>query len=412
MIRKDLVLTVTHNPRVVDASLAPTAEGEMRAAGVTDYGLRAMGPKARHFAITLENVSRLHSNLIKQHILSLGGEAAVHKHIPTEQVETTQLLLTGTELQLRHLAGKLKAQPFGLPEAAEMILQTVANYRRNSWLLECGSRRLEVGPRPVIMGIINVTPDSFSDGGKFLDAARAVDHGLEMAEAGATILDIGGESTRPGTAEVSADQEIARTEPVMARLRKQTEAFLSIDTRKPSVARAAMEAGADMINDITALGDPEMAQLAAKAGCPVVLMHMQGRPQTMQQNPTYDHVVADVCRRLRQALARAVEAGIDIEQTVVDPGIGFGKTVAHNLALLGRLKELRSLGRPLLVGTSRKSFIGKILGTEVDNQLIGSLAACVWTRAQGAAVFRVHDVAQTAAALQVTAAMQSAEDEY
>jgi len=411
MSRNDTMLTVTHNPRVVDASLAPTAEDEMRACGVTEYGAGLMAPKARHFAIMLENVSRLHSNLIKQHILSLGGEAAVHKKIPTEQVETTGLLLTGTELQLRRLAGKLQAQPFGLPEAAEMILQTVANYRRNSWSLRCGSRRLEVGPRPVTMGVINVTPDSFSDGGKFPDAARAVDHGLAMVEAGATILDIGGESTRPGAAEVRAEEEIARCEPVVTELRKRSQAFLSIDTRKPPVARAALQAGADMINDISALGDPEMASLAAQADCPVILMHMQGTPQTMQQNPTYDHVVADVCRRLRQALARAVEAGIDIEQTIVDPGIGFGKTVAHNLSLLGRLKELRSLGRPLLVGTSRKSFIGKILGAEVDNRLIGSVAACVWTRAQGAAIFRVHDVAETAAALEITAAMESAEDE-
>ncbi|NIA21159.1 MAG: dihydropteroate synthase [Anaerolineaceae bacterium] len=291
-----------------------------------------------------------------------------------------------------------------------MILATVANYGRNSWLLRCGSRRLEVGPPPVIMGIINVTPDSFSDGGRFLDAARAAEHGLAMIEAGATILDIGGESARPGAAEVSPEEEIARSEPVVAALRKQCQAVLSIDTRKVQVARAALAAGADMINDITALGDPAMAALAAEARCPVVLMHMQGTPQTMQSNPVYDHLVADVCRHLRRALGRAVEAGIDIEQTIVDPGIGFGKTVAHNLSLLGRLKELRSMGRPLLVGASRKSFIGKILGPGVDNRLTGSLAACLWTRAQGAAIFRVHDVAETAAALQMAAAMESAQD--
>ncbi|MBN2582410.1 MAG: dihydropteroate synthase [Planctomycetes bacterium] len=410
MAHDDIALSVTHNPRVLDASLTPLAESEMRSAGVTEYGIAVMAPKARHFSLVLENVSRLHANLIKQHVLSLGAEAAVHKHIPTEQVDVTTLLLTGTDAQLRRLAGKLRDQPFGLPAVGDLVLRTVAGYRCRSWTIRCGSGSVELGPKPVIMGILNVTPDSFSDGGQWQDAGCAVDHALAMQAAGAAMIDVGGESTRPGADAVPADEEIRRTVPVVAALRRQSDVLISIDTHKARVAVAALDAGADIVNDISALSDAEMPALLADRGCPVVLMHMQGRPQTMQQNPTYEHVVADVCRRLRQALQRAAEAGVDLGQTIVDPGIGFGKTAEHNLALLGRLKELRSLGRPILVGTSRKSFIGKILDAEVDNRLMGSVATCVWARAQGAAMFRIHDVAETAAALQIIAAIQSAED--
>jgi dihydropteroate synthase len=410
MAHDDFALTVRHNPRVLDAALAPPAEAEMQDAGVTAYGIAVMAPKARHFCIVLERVSRLHANLIKQHMLSLGGEAAVHKHVPTEQVETTTLLLMGTERHLRLLAGKLRDQPFGLPAVGDMILTTADGYRRRSWPLRCGSRSIELGPQPTIMGILNVTPDSFSDGGRWLDPALAAEHALAMHQDGAAIIDVGGESTRPGADDVPADEEIRRTIPVVQAIRRQSDVFISIDTHKAAVAAAALDAGADIVNDISALSDADMAGLVAARSCPVVLMHMQGRPRTMQQNPTYEHVVADVCRRLRQAVQQAVEAGVDPEQILVDPGIGFGKTVAHNLTLLARLKELRSLGRPILVGTSRKSFIGKILDAEVDNRLMGSVATCVWARAQGAAVFRVHDVAETAAALQITAAIQSAED--
>jgi dihydropteroate synthase len=409
MVHDDLALSVTHNPRVLDASLTPLAETEMRAAGVTEYGIVLMAPKARHFSLVLENVTRLHANLIKQHMLSLGAEAAVHKHVPTEQVDTSTLLLTGTENHLRLLAGKLRDQPFGLPAVGQMVLDTVAGYRCQCWPLHIGGRVLELGPRPAVMGILNVTPDSFSDGGQWLDPARAVDHGLAMRAAGAAVIDVGGESTRPGAGDVPADEEIRRTVPVIQSLRKQADVLISIDTRKASVARAALDAGAQLVNDVSALADPDMGPLLAGRDCPVVLMHMQGRPKTMQQDPTYRHVVADVCRGLRDAMLRAARAGIDARRTLVDPGIGFGKTVAHNLALLGRLKELRSLGRPILVGTSRKSFIGKILGDKVDNRLLGSVATCVWARAQGAAMFRAHDVAETAAALQISAAIESAE---
>ena len=284
------------------------------------------------------------------------------------------------------------------------------NHQRDSWTLRLGSRRLELGPAPVLMGVLNVTPDSFSDGGKYLDAERAVERGLELAAEGAAIIDIGGESTRPGAAELPAEQEIARVVPVISRLKREGGAILSIDTRKSSVARAALEAGADMINDVSALRDPALAPLAAEADCPLVLMHMRGSPATMQVDPRYDDVVAEVRRYLGEALARAAQAGVDAEQTIVDPGIGFGKTVEHNLALIARLDELRTLGRPILIGPSRKSFIGKILGTDVDNRLMGTVAACLYARLRGAALFRVHDVAQVAQALKVLAAVETQQE--
>jgi dihydropteroate synthase len=243
-----------------------------------------------------------------------------------------------------------------------------------------------------LMGIVNVTPDSFSDGGLFLDAGRAVEHGLALAADGAEIVDVGGESTRPGAAEVSAADEIARTEPVVAGL-ADAGIPVSIDTSKAAVAAAALDAGARMVNDVTALtADPELAALCAERGCELVLMHMQGTPRTMQESPTYGDVVTDVRAYLAGRVAAAVGAGVAEERIWVDPGIGFGKTLEHNLELLRRLGELRELGRPILVGTSRKSFIGRLTGREVGDRLGGTIASNVLALRAGAEMLRVHDV--------------------
>ena len=276
-----------------------------------------------------------------------------------------------------------------------------------SWSLRAGSRQLTLGPRPVVMGIVNVTPDSFSDGGHFATTDAAVEHALKLAGNGAAILDIGGESTRPGAAEVPADLEIQRVVPVIRRLQAgRVPAWISVDTRKAAVAEAALQAGADLVNDVSALGDPAMGTVVARAGCPVVLMHMLGTPQTMQASPTYDNVVGAVGHYLANALQRCQEFGIDLAQTVIDPGLGFGKTVEHNLLLLRDLDRLAILGRPILLGPSRKSFLGRILGTGVEQRLMGTVACCVWTRARGAAIFRVHDVAEVMQALKVCEAIE------
>jgi dihydropteroate synthase len=255
------------------------------------------------------------------------------------------------------------------------------------------------------MGVVNVTPDSFSDGGLYLDPARAVAHGRELEEAGAAILDVGGESTRPGAEAVSLEEELRRVEPVVAGLVGGA-AAISIDTSKAAVAAAALDAGAEIVNDVTALwGDPEMASLCAERGATVILMHMLGAPRTMQDEPRYEDVVGAVKAFLAERVESAVAAGVAEERIWLDPGIGFGKTVAHNTELLRRLGELGELGRPLVIGTSRKSFIGRIDGSDASERLGGTIASSVLAAAEGAEVLRVHDVAEVGQAMAVAGAI-------
>lgn len=258
------------------------------------------------------------------------------------------------------------------------------------------------------MGVLNLTPDSFSDGGLWLDPPRAVDHALCLLEEGADLLDLGAESTRPGggvygagAATVTPEEEMARLLPVLEAVRRATRAPLSVDTRKGEVARRALDAGADLINDVSALADPGLGRAVAAAGCPLVLMHSRGDLSTMQRDIRFTDLLGEVRSELAEAMARAAASGVDEEQLVLDPGIGFGKTAEQNLALLGRLQELAPLGRPLLVGASRKSFIGRVLeaaGRPVpgpQERLPGSLAAVAWAAARSSAIVRVHDVAET-----------------
>jgi dihydropteroate synthase len=263
------------------------------------------------------------------------------------------------------------------------------------------------------MGVVNVTPDSFSDGGQYLDPDAAIAHGRELAAQGADILDVGGESTRPGAQAVSAEEERERVEPVVAALAGDGGAGvpISIDTSKAAVAEAALDAGAEIVNDVTALrGDPELAALCAERRCEVVLMHMLGNPRTMQDNPVYDDVVDDIKGFLSERIESAVATGIEEGRIWVDPGIGFGKTLEHNLELLGRLGEFRELGRPVVVGTSRKSFIGKLTGREVDERLGGTIASNVLAAVAGADVIRGHDALELRQALDVAEVIASRRD--
>jgi dihydropteroate synthase len=257
-----------------------------------------------------------------------------------------------------------------------------------------------------IMGVVNVTPDSFSDGGLFLDTDDAVRHALELAAEGADILDVGGESTRPGAQPVAEDEERRRVVPVIERIvGARAPVQLSVDTSKPDVARAALDAGATYVNDVTAFrADPGMAGLVAERGVECCLMHMLGEPRTMQDDPRYGDVVSDVKGFLEERLAFAVAEGVPEERVMLDPGIGFGKTLEHNLELLRRLDEIVALGRPVVVGTSRKSFLGRITGREVGERLPGTIATNVLALERGASVFRVHDVAPVRDALAVAAA--------
>ncbi len=265
-------------------------------------------------------------------------------------------------------------------------------------------RTFDLTHRGVIMGVINVTPDSFSDGGAFPDAYAAVEHGLKLAAEGAEILDLGGESTRPGAAAVSADEEIRRVLPVIEGLAGRTSAALSIDTSKASVARAALAAGAEIINDVSALqADPAMAALAAETGAGTILMHMRGTPQTMQNNPSYGDVVAEVAEFLRERLDAARAAGIAADRLAIDPGIGFGKTVEHNLQLIAGLGRLAALGHPVVLGASRKSFLATAAACpDVAERDSPTIALTALGRKLGARIFRVHSVRANTAALRVT----------
>jgi dihydropteroate synthase len=270
-------------------------------------------------------------------------------------------------------------------------------------------REIDLSRRARVMGIINATPDSFSDGGSFLDPQAALAHGLQMVAEGAEILDIGGESTRPGAQSVEADEEIRRVLPIIQALRRESQVLLSIDTSKASVARAALDAGADIINDVTGLrGDPDMPTLAASSKAGIVIMHMQGRPRTMQLAPTYGDVVEEVGNFFRHALSRSVACGIDPMRIALDPGIGFGKTPEHNRRLLGEISSFLEFGRPLLVGVSRKSFLGWLAGSSaMDDRFWPGVALTSLCRERGARILRVHDVKPHSEALRMTEAILS-----
>lgn len=321
-------------------------------------------------------------------------------------------LLAGRREQLERLiaAARKESPPReGLATALERALRSLAPPEP----IVLGGRTLELGRRTLVMGVVNVTPDSFSDGGRFLDPAAAIAHGERLASAGADLLDIGGESTRPGAAPVSAEEELARVLPVIRALKERTQLPLSIDTTKAAVAKEALAAGASLVNDISGLRfDPALPEVVASAGAACCVMHIRGTPETMQRDPRYQDVVAEVVEFLADGVERAERAGVRPERIWVDPGIGFGKTPGHNLFLLRRLVDLRSLGRPIVVGTSRKSFLGHLTGGKPPLERIVASAASTAALAvvAGADVVRVHDVAETKDALAVADAIRQASE--
>jgi len=275
-------------------------------------------------------------------------------------------------------------------------------------LWHCRDREIDLGHRTLVMGVVNITPDSFSDGGRYAAPAPALAHARQLLDEGADLVDLGGESTRPGSHPVPADEQWRRIGPVVETLAREGRALISVDTSSASVAERALLAGAHVVNDVTALGDPAMAAVIAAAGAGLVLMHMRGRPADMQRDARYDDAPAEVATFLGDRLAAAASAGIARDRVALDPGIGFGKTVRHNLELLARLETLVALDRPVLVGASRKSFIGQILDLPVDQRLEGSLASAAVAVFLGARIVRAHDVAATVRAVRVAVALREA----
>ncbi|MFP3928030.1 MAG: dihydropteroate synthase [Desulfobacteraceae bacterium] len=275
------------------------------------------------------------------------------------------------------------------------------------YCLEWGQRRLVLGPRTLVMGVLNVTPDSFADGGRFFEKDRAIDRALEMASQGADIIDVGGESTRPYSGGLPEDEELERVIPVIEAVAGRVDVPLSIDTYKAGVARAALEAGASMINDVSGLRfDPDLGRTAAQAGVPLILMHMKGTPGDMQDNPTYQDLLGEIKAFLQGAVERAVSSGVSKDMILVDPGIGFGKSVEHNLRIIRDLGELHELGHPVVLGCSRKSFIGRILGKDPDFRDIGTMGVVSVGVINGAHVVRVHNVEMALDAVRVVDAIR------
>jgi len=380
-------------PRLLVLSTPEHAANELRRIGVDSSGIVEMVPKMRTLCIELSQLECRQANVLKQEMLSVGGDAAVARGTVSCSIGSTDCVLIGTVKQFNRLCRKLKAQPFALPELADELESLFARVEPAPAVWRTSRRSLSL-QRPLIMGILNLTPDSFSDGGLCFDPDLAFEKALQMEAEGADIIDIGGESTRPGAAPVSAEEEIARIIPVIERLAGRLECAISVDTWKSGVAARAVSTGAEIINDISGFNfDPQMPAVAAASGAGIVLMHTRGTPDKMQQDTVYPDMMGEIIAGLGASLVLAREAGVSFDRIAIDPGIGFGKGAAGNLEILRRLGELSGFGLPILSGPSRKSFIGTVLGREqTGDRLFGTAAAVSLSVSHGASILRVHDV--------------------
>lgn len=383
--------------RLISSRSSDTIERRLAEAGVDPEGIAIIKSKSERLIIKVDNVKAAAANIIKQQLLSIGGDAAVHRDVIKGEPPLSTVYIVTDRRRIDSLAEKLEHQPFALPELGREIIRLVEDRESLPRRIKLpGGAAIDLSNGPIVMGILNVTPDSFSDGGSYDDPGRAVDRVHEMIEEGAGIIDIGGESSRPGAGELPAEDELARVRPVLERLSGRLDVPVSIDTRKAEVARAALDLGAAIINDISGfIHDPEMIPLAAESGAALVVMHMKGTPETMQDDPVYEDVVSEIIQWLEERTGMLISKGVSSDKIIVDPGIGFGKRLVDNLDILQELGDFRSLGFPVMVGHSRKSFIGMITGRKPDERLCGGLAAVGKCLDGGVRILRVHDVKET-----------------
>ncbi len=368
---------------------------EFEAINVDEGGIGIMSPKSFLHVLRLRNVKTPAANILKQEMLSIGGECATSRNVILGDPDPADVLVMGTRKQLDRLAKKLKSQPFGLKRVSIGLQAFLDRVNQPAEYRPSPLQSFIAGDDdvPVIMGILNVTPDSFSDGGQYVDFEAAIAHGKRMVADGAQIIDIGGESTRPGSHPLPVEEEIGRVEEVISRLSDEIDVPISIDTMKADVAEAAIKAGAKMVNDISAgRHDPLMMELVSTYATPYVLMHMLGMPETMQVEPRYDNLMDDLHRFFDERMEACALAGVKEGQLILDPGIGFGKTMAHNYEILRRLRELETFGRPLLIGASRKSLLANKFGETPDQRLEESIAVGTIAMMNGVHILRVHDV--------------------
>ncbi|HDS09637.1 MAG TPA: dihydropteroate synthase [Firmicutes bacterium] len=377
---------------------------EFRRIGVDSGGIEKMLPKSRFLLIKLKNIPTVVSNILKQEILSKAGEAAVHRSVITFKTEGSDILLMGTFTVLKNFLNGLTGHYFGIPEIKSDIEKALERYtrEREPWVIR--EKTFDWDSRTFIMGILNITPDSFSDGGDFFNRAKAIEQGLQMFKAGADLIDIGGESTRPGSDPVTLDEELDRVIPVITGIRKQSSVPISIDSYKPAVVTEALKAGADIINDITGGSSEEILKIASEAGVPLIIMHMKGTPKNMQNDPVYENLMDELIKFFHDRVEAAESLGLT--KLCIDPGIGFGKRIEDNLEIIKRLDEFRIFGYPVLIGPSRKSFIGKILGGEPKERLEGTAAAVSVSVYNNADIIRVHDVNFMAKVIKMTDAIK------
>lgn len=393
---------------MLEASTPAEVSREIERTESDPEGVGIMTRKGQTLLVRLEGIPLKAAPLLKQEMLAVGADSAHAKGVADLTVEQTSVVLLATPGQYAHLLPKLRRQPFQLKAIADAVEAALRNHARSAPRpLRGVHRTLTLGPGTVVMGVLNITPDSFSDGGLFERPDVAVARGVEIEEEGAQLLDIGAESSRPGATPISAEQELKRLGAVLPLLHDRLTIPISVDTQKAEVARAAIEMGADMVNDVSGLRDPEMRRVVAQSGAPAVIVHMRGTPATMQQDLLYAELRTEVYGALAEAVARSVDDGIDPAQLLVDPGFGFGKSADQNLELLHHLAEFRSLGPPVVVGASRKSFLGALTGVHAaERRLEASLAAAVIAALAGASVVRAHDVAPTVQALAVADAVR------
>ena len=383
-------------------------DSELARVGVDEAAWDIFAQKSRSLAVKLAGLSTATANILKQTALVCGADCAVDRRVVSGRVRRSAAILFATRRQLEEVCRRLKQQPECAARLVSALEALMIRSEPPKLIVRVKGKEIDLAARTYVMGILNVTPDSFYDGGRFNEPEKAVEHGVELAAEGADFIDIGAESTRPGAGPVEPLEQLARLLPVVRRLVKRVRVPISVDTASARVAAAALAEGAALVNDVTALaGDTKMAPVVARAGVPCVVMHMRGRPRTMQRNPRYRDLMGEIVTYLAGAVERAVKAGIERSQVIVDPGIGFGKLLQHNLEILRRLRELKSLGLPVLVGPSRKSFIGQVLDLPAPERLEGTLAACVVAARNGANILRVHDVRAVRRALRLAAAIDS-----
>lgn len=394
--------------RCLHITSAREAIHEMGRMGLDATGTQLMKGKAIHLNLKVEGIPPRTANQLKQEMLALGGDAALDGRGLDCSVREIDAILMGTQEQFERLLLKLGQSP-DLRPLEQSLKETLTNISKTHYSIRCRKRTFTLGKETLLMGVLNVTPDSFSDGGLYFDREKAIAHGLKMVEEGADFIDVGGESTRPGSKPIGLEEELRRVIPVIESLAKEVDVPISIDTYKSGVAQRAIEAGAEMINDISGLNlDPNLAHVAVREDVPLILMHIRGTPETMQKDVHYDSLFSEILRYLKESIKRAESAGVDPGQIIIDPGIGFGKTVEDNLLIIKNLSEFRILGKPILLGTSRKSFIGRILNAEVTERLEGTLSSIAIGVLTGAHIIRCHDVLQAKRAIAVADAIRLA----